>query len=159
MELVNKKIFDIDFSNKNIAIIGKPTSGKTYLAGKLAELYPEHKLIHTDDYINHDREDLITYYLIRDIVNASNFSNLGNYIIEGVYIYNILNHPHFKPDLFIDVHISEKQMRANYVFDRNIVPNRKNAGFVRKHKALFDEFLFLNPHVHVLKINNNKKIL
>jgi len=154
---VGKKIYDIDFSDKNIAIIGKPTSGKSYLAEKLHEKYPNHVLISTDEYLVHEKDDLIRYYIMRDVRVAE---MQAHYIIEGMLVYYLLNEPFFKPDALINVNITERKMKENYVFDRNFITNRNIVGFTRKHDALFKDFLIAdNEKTPIYKINNKNRIL
>ena len=49
-----------------LIIAGHPATGKTTLTKKLAELYPDHTIFHTDDYMQCGYKESI-YMLIDDI--------------------------------------------------------------------------------------------
>jgi deoxyadenosine/deoxycytidine kinase len=97
---------EIKFSNigalatkaKIIAIVGLPATGKTTLAKELAEMLPGHKLIHTDDYIEHGYEDSINV-LMGDIYQVPKL------IVEGVLVYRLLNRG-----------LTDKYFNADHVF-------------------------------------------
>lgn len=69
---------------KQIVILGYAASGKTTFSEKLAKGYPEHRIFHTDDYIQFGYEPAL-YKLISDIQNYD-----GPMIIEGVLAYRLL---------------------------------------------------------------------
>ncbi len=78
-----------------IAVLGYSCSGKTTLAKRLAELYPDHKLIHTDDF---DTEYSKAPSLILDRIKAEE-----NVILEGVHAYQVLRAAAESRSLFFDL--------------------------------------------------------
>lgn len=69
---------------KQIVIVGYAASGKTTFSEKFAKDYPDHRLIHTDDYIQFGYEPAL-YKLISDIQQTE-----GPFIVEGVLGYRLL---------------------------------------------------------------------
>lgn len=67
-----------------VVIVGYAASGKTTFSEKFAKDYPEHRIFHTDDYIQFGYESAL-YKLISDIQHT-----YGHFIVEGVLGYRLL---------------------------------------------------------------------
>ncbi len=63
----------------NFIVIGPPGSGKTTYTKELAVLNPDHKVFHTDDYMDYGYEDAL-YKLIEDLELSVEAGN--NFIVE-----------------------------------------------------------------------------
>src|SRR5208283_5031803 len=75
------EIQDIDIKGRNIAIIGAPASGKTYLA---AQLKGSHVIVHTDSFIHLGWDNAVLSVI--DHLNVLP----GNWICEGVQVIRML---------------------------------------------------------------------
>lgn len=89
-----------------LIIAWHPATGKTTLALKLKEIYPDHTLIHTDAYMEHGYKESL-YMLIQDLESYA-FENI---IVEGIMGGRLMRklqelHPDVKVDLY--VYISAK---------------------------------------------------
>ena len=62
-----------------LIIAGHPATGKTTLSEKLKALYPDHTLLHTDDYMEYGYKESV-YKLIEDL-ESYEFQNI---IVEGI---------------------------------------------------------------------------
>ena len=62
-----------------IILAWHPATGKTTLAWKLKDLYPDHTIIHTDDYIEHGYKESL-YKMLEDLESYW----FKNVIVEGV---------------------------------------------------------------------------
>ena len=62
-----------------LIIAWHPATGKTTLSLKLKELYPDHTLLHTDDYMEYGYKESV-YKLIEDLESY----NYENVIVEGI---------------------------------------------------------------------------
>jgi tRNA uridine 5-carbamoylmethylation protein Kti12 len=84
-----------------IVIIGDPATGKTHLTNHLALKYPEHRVIHTDDYQHHGFQKSL--YMMMDDIAASPNKKM---IIEGIQSARLLRKGvqlnNFHPDLIIE---------------------------------------------------------
>lgn len=117
MKEINSELF----KNKDVVIIGWPTSGKTHLSNLLDS--SNHTVIHTDDYMKYGFQESL-YQLINDIKNID-----GKVIIEGMLGYRLLRKgvelACFFPDVVIELQISKEQLVKTYVAerpDKEIVP-------------------------------------
>ena len=63
----------------NFIVIGSPGSGKTTYTKELATLNPDHKVFHTDDYMDYGYEEAL-YKLIEDLELSVEAGN--NFIVE-----------------------------------------------------------------------------
>lgn len=89
-----------------LIIAWHPATGKTTLSNKLKELYPDHTLLHTDDYMEHGYKESV-YKLIEDLESYW----FQNVIVEGIMGARLMRklqevHKEAKVDLY--VYISAK---------------------------------------------------
>lgn len=141
-----------DFSQKNIVIIGKPSSGKTFLSEFLKKKLPNHSLIHTDDFLRTDEQTAISNILT--IAKKTKY-----HIIEGVMGYQILNtgqkQRSYSPDVVINVDISFPTLSRNYARSGKNVNSIK--GFCFRHKKLLDEYLAMSPNIEFINLKNDDR--
>ena len=69
----------LSFNNMFLIIAGHPATGKTTLSEKLKAVYPDHTLLHTDDYMEYGYKESV-YKLIEDL-ESYEFQNI---IVEGI---------------------------------------------------------------------------
>lgn len=98
--------FRID--NCNLFLVGKPRSGKSYTAQKIAKNHPNHVLIDTDDFIQHNYNEQRYQLLAKDI--RTNIDNGKNVIVAGHFCFEILQllPEKYYPDAIIEVVVSDK---------------------------------------------------
>jgi hypothetical protein len=93
--------------DKNVLIIGWPGSGKTFLASILEKKLTSHSVIHTDDFIKNDSEEII-----------KNIKAHKKTIVEGVCGYRILRRGAitntYIPDVVIEMKIKEETLLHAY---------------------------------------------
>lgn len=143
-----------NFEGKNILIIGKPSSGKTFVSALLKGRLPDHTLIHTDDYLSIDKE-LAIINILRLALKSK------NYIIEGVMGYQILNncikYRGWTPEVIINVDISFPTLAKNYAQSGKSLNSIKR--FCFRHKKLLDNYLKVMPsNVEFITLKNDKRI-
>lgn len=128
---------------KDVLIIGPPSSGKTYLSGKLNG---DHTIIHTDDYARYGYKESL-YKLLEDIKKVT-----GNTIVEGVQGYRLLRKGAqlrcYYPDLVIELSASKGDIRKVYLKERDAKKLKYLASFNRMHDQILKDYL---------AIRNNKK--
>lgn len=135
----------VDIENKSILIIGKPAAGKTYLSILLAKDNPGHKLIHTDDYIQHGYVESL-YILLSDLGKIKSPT-----IIEGVLGYRLLRKGVqtgvYYPDMVIHVNVPDSLMMRTYAKERPTKDTSALRGFIRSHTTILNEYFAIpNPH-------------
>lgn len=105
------------FQGKNILIIGAPASGKTYITKEIAEFLPNHKVIHTDDYMHHGFEQSL-YSLMDDLKTIQEPT-----IIEGIGGYRLLRKgvetDSYYPDVVIEMVVTEERIQEVYSNERD----------------------------------------
>lgn len=106
----------VDIGTKNVLIIGIPAAGKTYLSKLLAKDNPDHRLIHTDDYIKFGFKESL-YKLLMDLGGINQPT-----IIEGMLGYRLLRKglelDCYCPDMVIEVEISKALFHRTYECER-----------------------------------------
>jgi len=143
-----------DLKGKNILIIGQPASGKTHLANLLAEANT-HKVIHTDDYIEHGFKESL-YVMLKDIKRTA-----GNTIIEGVNGYRLLRKGVelgcYYPDIVIELEVPEERMIETYINERPGKNLSSLRAFTRMHQTILNEYKAMeNPRKPLwIKLQNN----
>lgn len=146
-----ENIKDLDITGKNVLIIGCPASGKTHLVNQMKT---SHKIIHTDDYMQHGYEQAM-YVILDEIKN-----NQSNTLVEGVQGYRLLRKgvqlDCYYPDIVIQLIISESRMMETYKNERNAKKVQYLKGFNKMHdKILNDYFLIGNKSKpEWIKVNN-----
>ncbi len=119
----------------NFIVIGSPGSGKTTYTKELAALHPDHKVFHTDDYMDYWYEEAL-YKLIEDLELSVEAGN--NFIVEWIQCYRLLrklvqqNSPLWKNIVIIDLIVSEAQLMAVYQMER---PDKDFAAVQKMIKA------------------------
>lgn len=127
---------DFEIQHKNVFIIGKPASGKTYLAKQLSQKYPEHILFHTDDFI---RKEHLLHKAIREA------DQLGkNYVLEGNLALKLLPYIKNNPDLIIEIQVDDAYVNDVYKRERNIDNAEIALTYYLYNKKAFDSYLTSN---------------
>ena len=128
----------VDIETKNVLIIGKPTSGKTHLSTLLSKDNPNHKIIHTDDYVKFGYKEGL-YRLLLDFAGVSQPT-----IIEGVLGYRLLRKgvelDCYYPDLVIELEVPDALMYKTY---RNERPGKDVSylkGFNAAHLSILQHY-------------------
>lgn len=120
-----------------IAVIGYPCSGKTSLSKQLAALYPDHKVIHTDDYKGTDYAEGLSA-LMDDMEPYQHF------ICEGVQAFRVLRKGAELRRLFFDVVIecktSEGTQMSRYNAERDASKWQYIPAFNKSLDTIFSEY-------------------
>lgn len=132
-------ILEQSYKNKNVIILGRPASGKTWLSNALSPMYPHHHVIHTDDYKDFS-EPVAIQALIEDAYHNK------PYIIEGCTGYRLLwqgaVEKSYKPDIIIHCIISRGKQREIYLQERD-------ASKIKHLKRFHDGCMkFLNSYLY-----------
>lgn len=113
------------FEGKNILIIGYPASGKSHVCNKLADKCPTHKIIHTDDYMQHGFEQSL-YVLLNDVKEdplSRSSASFRPTLIEGILGYRLLRkgveQDNYYPDIVIELNVTNDQITEVYQKERN----------------------------------------
>jgi hypothetical protein len=132
--MIIKNISELDITGKNLFIIGKPATGKTYLSNILHKKFNKHEIIHTDEFI---REGFL-FGTIQNILFKGN-----NYIIEGQKILSIIKflNKSFLPDIILEVLRSDIEIKHTYKKERDISKYEMAIGFYEFRKTKFDTFI------------------
>jgi dephospho-CoA kinase len=138
--MTTKELLESDISG-NILLIGNPGAGKTTLSKKLAEKMPDHRLIHTDEYMPY-KEGL---YDVLDEIKATE----GNTIIEGVngtrLLRKGLQQKSYNPDYVIHLRTLEKNVEKTYKNERD--PNKlkylkggnvANSNILKEYRGMYN---------------------
>lgn len=113
------ELLSTPIAGKDVAIIGIPSSGKTYIANKLSN--PHHETIHTDSFLEagFDGAQLIDAVFEQ---MADCRARQRPVIVEGCMVYHLLLEGlknGYKPDLIINIEISRGQQREIYLRERD----------------------------------------
>lgn len=132
-----QEILSLDLNGQNILIIGRPTSGKTFLSNKLKE--KGHYVIHTDDFIdqsNHENNQIFWLLEEHDYCNPS--------CIEGMLGFKVLLYGEmdgsYKPDVIIFCEISAGKQREIYLAERDASKLQHQKRFWTKCLSLYQEW-------------------
>lgn len=131
---------NLDLTNQNLFIIGKPASGKTFLSNVLHKKFKKHIVIHTDDFIRKE-------YLLKDEL-TSIINRKKNYILEGNQAYTILNEidKSVYPNIIIDLIVSDAHVLDIYKKERDVNKYDMALGFYYYRKTELDKFLSTNKN-------------
>jgi len=130
-----KTLLTLDITKKNVFIIGKPASGKTFISNSLHKTFNTHVVIHTDDYIKKE------YQLKDELTNI--IKSKHNYILEGNQAYTIIKEidKSIYPDIIIELIVPDSYVRYIYQKERDMKKYSIALGYYYYHKNEFDEFL------------------
>lgn len=133
------EILDFDFRNKNIAILGFPGAGKTWLSKKICT--GTHIKISTDTYIPFGYEQSM-YYALEEANNV-----IGNFLVEGIQVYRMLRKgaelDNFKPHIIIECEISRARMEEIYLKERNPDKIKYLKGFIQANQKVLNGYRLL----------------
>jgi hypothetical protein len=133
-------LLKIDFTGKDILILGKPSAGKTWLSEVFGGMYKHHTVINTDDYIY-----IGGVRAIAAIIEDQSFT--PPCIIEGMMGYDLLLEGAIKksysPDYVIEVEISAGKQREIYLAEREISKLQYQNQFYLKCQAILNFYLTL----------------
>lgn len=132
----------MDFTGKNVLIIGCPASGKTHLSNLLKKdpsnhlhVHTDHLHIHTDDYAHYGHVEAL-YVLIEELK-----SNQRNTIIEGIMGYRLLRKgvelDCYYPDIVLQLYITEQQMEQVYSRERDV----KKLKYLKQFNSMQEKIL------------------
>lgn len=140
----------LDITNKNIFIIGKPASGKTYLSEKMWTKFSSHICIHTDDYIKNEAELKVKLKcLIKDNVK---------FILEGnqAFAFFRYNETEFYPDILLELRVTDSHVRNIYEKERDIEKYDMAIAFYNFRKENFDSVVKSDNHNIEMYFYGNK---
>lgn len=141
-----QEFLKIDFTGKNILVIGKPGSGKTHISKCLHLKYGKYRceLISTDNYLKLYEDVGRQMYAI--------FEDAAFYqphIIEGVMGYMLLLEGYKKniyhPDIVIECQISAGKQREVYLAERNPEKLKYLRRFQKYNQHSLNEYLRICP--------------
>lgn len=152
--MTKNEFLNYNFSDKNIIIIGKPSSGKTYISELLNKKLTNHKLIHTDDFKQYNEDTAINHIL--NVIKNSRY-----HIIEGMLGYRLLlrgiKYKMYYPDIMINIKISFPTLIKSYT-SKNININSIK-GFCIAYDKMLKEFLNINnSKIEVIDIKNDDRL-
>lgn len=134
-----EELLSTDLSGKEIVIIGKPASGKTYIATLIAQRYGQH-LISTDNYIDSGFEQSL-YELIEDIKPRT-----VPIVVEGMLGYRLLRkglqepETQFQPQIVIEVEITTKRQQEIYHNQRDPKKLKYMQSFAKSCMTVYNEY-------------------
>lgn len=107
----------VNIKDKDIVIIGWPTSGKTYLTDFLSTK-TDHLIIHTDDYYERIGDFKKELYVLLDDLKAID----RPVIVEGILGYRLLRKGVelncFHPEIVIEIEHTYEAMQKIYITER-----------------------------------------
>lgn len=121
-----------------IAVIGYSCSGKTTLTHELAKLYPEMKIVHTDEY-QADGFHPAMYAVMEDVLK------MDNVIVEGIHTYRLLrkgvetNQLHF--DAVIECKTDPEKRMNRYRTERDPAKIQSLASFDKSLDKIFKDYM------------------
>lgn len=149
------EISSLDLTGKNVFIVGKPASGKTFLSNVLREKFRRHIIIHTDDYIGRK------YMLVIELESVVNSGD--NYILEGNQAYKILSEIsyHAIPNIIIDLIVSDDHVLSIYKKERFIGNAHSALKFYRFYNLILEDFISTTTHQidYIPHVNNYKQLI
>jgi hypothetical protein len=137
-------LLSLPIAGKQIAILGMPAAGKTWLAKQ----FDPHELctIHTDDYIGYDEVAAI------HSIEEDAYMRLGKpyCIVEGCFGYQLLlagaQRKTYMPDIVLDLSISRAAQRVIYLRERDPDKLKHLKRFHEMNTKLFQEWAKIATH-------------
>jgi hypothetical protein len=138
------QLFEQPFTGKTIVIIGSPASGKTTFGKALAAKHGQ-RLIHTDDYMQHDYKTAL-YVMLADLIEIDE-----PVIVEGMQGYRLLRKGvelgNFFPDVVIELSVTDEQVERVYRTERKAEKLPKLSAFNKMHQTILANYKAMeNPH-------------
>lgn len=112
-------IEDLNVESANLFVIGKPGSGKSYIAAQIAQAHPNHVLIEAEEFILHQYTEIQYQRLKANIIE--NIDNGKNVIFVGHLCHEILLRlpQKYLPEVILEIVISDKCAFDIYRFERD----------------------------------------
>jgi adenylate kinase family enzyme len=129
-----------DFSNKNIFVVGKPASGKTFITNQLKE-YLQHTIIHTDEFLKSQKKLIAE---IKTIVD-----NGANYLVEGSLCYSLINElsEKYLPTIIFEPQRTDEEILEVYRSERTVSNYPMALGSYYCNDILLKDFLRKNKQI------------
>lgn len=142
--MILEDILALDLHGKNVLIIGRAGSGKTYISYALKRINKYHALIHTDSYLTRCfGEERQIEAIVEDAIYDSPA------IIEGMLAYPLLlegaKRKYYIPDIVIICEISAGKQREVYLKERDASKIQYQKRFALKMQAILNEYHSLVP--------------
>lgn len=135
-------LIKIDFTGKNLLVLGRPSAGKTWLSKVLGGMYKHHTIINTDDYIY-----IGGVRAIAAIIEDQ--SSTPPCIIEGMMGYDLLltgaREKSYSPDIVIEVDISTGRQMEIYLSERDPAKIKYLKKFEFAHLEMMNEYHRIVP--------------
>jgi len=133
-------LLGIDFSGKDILIIGIPGSGKSWVSDKLKGI-SGHRIFHTDSYMVHGFS--MGMYACLDELR---YLRGCNSLVEGVYGYRLLRKGVedncYYPDVVIEMIISSDKQSFIYNSERDVSKLKYLKGFAATNDKIIRDYMF-----------------
>jgi hypothetical protein len=150
-------LLKIDFTGKDILIIGRCGAGKTWLSELLVGMYKHHTVIHTDSYLTSTFGE---QRQVQALIEDADFNKPT--IIEGILSYPLLltgaRDQSYFPDCVIEVEISAGKQREIYLQQRGPSKIQYLKRFAIKMQEILNEYHRIAPKENKplwIKFENN----
>jgi uridine kinase len=144
------KISDLNLKGKNILIVGKPASGKTFISKILKKEFKNHEVLHSDDFIQLENQ---LKEKLSNIVQQKR-----NYILEGNQAYLVFKwlDKSLYPDIILEISVTDEQVKKIYEKERVMNKMGFALAFYHHYKSELSKFLSKNriEITHFLFKNN-----
>lgn len=135
------ELIKIDFTGKNVLIIGCPASGKTFLSNKICN--GTHHKIHGDEFIKDG------YFMgVYAILNELSFIDKPT-LIETVQGYRLVRkgaeYASYYPDVIIRLSISKQRQEETYLKERDAGKLKYLKNFNKVNDKILQEGLSIIP--------------
>lgn len=131
-----EELLSLPLEGKNIILLGRPGSGKTFLSNLLKE--KGHYIIHTDDYLQYKQEHTQIFQLMEE------HRYCQPTIVEGMLGFALLlkgeKEGFYKPEVIIMCEISAGKQREVYLAERDASKLQFQKRYWTKCLSLYQEW-------------------